>query len=110
MTPRIPTGPRFTPREVPELATTSAGIASGGYRHQAVFRLRASAAEVADRLASSVATVEAVDDTTCLVSTGSNSLDELVLHMGLLGFAFEVVSPPEVADHARTVAARLASA
>jgi predicted DNA-binding transcriptional regulator YafY len=110
MTPRIPTGPRFTPREVPDLATTGAGIASGAYRYQAVFRLRAAAAEVADRLASSVATVEAVDDTTCLVSTGSNSLDELVLYLGLLGFPFEVVSPPEVADHARTVAARLASA
>jgi predicted DNA-binding transcriptional regulator YafY len=108
MTLRIPTGPGFTPREVPELAVTGAGIASGAYRYQAVFRMRASAAEVADRLSSSIATVEIVDDTTCLVRTGSNSLDELVLYMGLLGFAFEVVSPPEVAEHVRTVAARLA--
>ncbi|GAB2597604.1 helix-turn-helix transcriptional regulator [Kribbella endophytica] len=104
---RIPVGPRFTPREVPE---DSQDIASGGYKYQAVFRVHASAFEVGDRLAPSVASVEAVDDATCLVRTGSNSLDELVLYMGLLGFGFEVVSPPEVAAHARTVAARLAGA
>ncbi|MEV6282130.1 YafY family protein [Kribbella sp. NPDC051770] len=107
MTLRIPTGPRFTPREIPEALP---GIASGGYKYQAVFRVHASAAAVADRLSSTVATIEAVDSASCLVRTGSNSLDELVLYMGLLGVAVEVVSPPEVAEHARTVAARLAGA
>ncbi|HZX05513.1 YafY family protein, partial [Kribbella sp.] len=33
--PRIPTGPRFTPRDVPELASTNRGVAYGGYRYQA---------------------------------------------------------------------------
>ncbi len=105
---RIPVGPRFVPREVP--SDVSDGIASGGYRYQAVFRVHASAFAVGDRLSSTVASVEAVDESTCLVRTGSNSLDELVLYMGLLGFAFEVVSPPEVAAHARTVATRLLGA
>lgn len=105
---RIPVGPRFTPRALP--SEVFEGIASGGYKYQAVFRVHASAFAVGDRLSSTVAAVEAVDESTCLVRTGSNSLDELVLYMGLLGFAFEVVSPPEVAEHARTVAARLAGA
>ncbi|ADB34822.1 Helix-turn-helix type 11 domain protein [Kribbella flavida DSM 17836] len=107
ITPRIPTGPRFTPREVPDLAASGAGIASGAYRYQGVFRMSAPAQEVADRLASSTGTVEPVDETTCLVSTGSNSLDELLLYVALLGFDFEVVSPPELAGHARQLAARL---
>lgn len=110
LNPRIPTGPRFTPRPAPELEDTSRGVASGAYRYQARFLVRAPAEEVADRIANTIGTVEPVDASTCILSTGSNSLDELTLYVGLLGFDFQVESPPELIDHVRTLTARLGAA
>ena len=107
--PRIPTGPRFTPREVPDQDRTERGIASGGYRYQARFLVQASAEQLTDRFAASVATVTPVDASTTLVEAGSNSLDELALHLGLLGYPFEVQSPPELIDHVQALATRLAA-
>jgi predicted DNA-binding transcriptional regulator YafY len=108
--PRIPTGPRFTPREIPDLDTTARGVASGGYRYQAAFLIHASAEQIADRLAPSVATVTPVSATTTQVEAGANSLDELALYIGLLGHPFEIQSPPELIDHVRTLTTRLAAA
>ena len=63
------------------------------------FLVQAPAEQVADRFAPSVATVTPVDATTTLVEAGANSLDELALHLGLLGHPFEVQSPPELIEH-----------
>jgi predicted DNA-binding transcriptional regulator YafY len=108
--PRIPTGPRFTPREVPELATTNRGVAYGGYRYQARILVHASAAEVADRYGPNVASVTAIDETTTLVETGANELDQIALHLGVLGLPFEVQDPPELIDSLRALTTRLAAA
>ncbi|GAA0610194.1 YafY family transcriptional regulator [Kribbella sandramycini] len=108
--PVIPTGPRFTPREIPELKSTATGVASGGYRYQATFRVSAPAGVVADQLPPTVATVSPLDPHTTRVTTGANSLDELTLYVGLLGHPFEVESPPELITHIRTLAARLTAA
>ncbi len=110
MEPRIPTGPRFRPREVPELDRTTRGVAGGGYRYQATFLMQAPAEQIADRIPSTVGVVEMVGPTTCLLSAGSNSLDELLLYVGLLGVDFEVQSPPELIAHVRTLTTRLAAA
>jgi predicted DNA-binding transcriptional regulator YafY len=107
--PRIPTGPRFTPREVPDLDRTERGIASGGYRYRARLLVRASAEELTDQFAASVATVTPVDASTTLVETGSNSLDEFALHLGMLGHPFEIQSPPELIAHIQELATRLAA-
>lgn len=108
--PRIPTGPRFTPREIPELDQTTRGIAGGGYRYQARFVVQAPAEVVADRISTAIGTVESLDAETCRLSTGSNSLDELVVYVGILGFDFHVESPPELVEHVRTLSARFAAA
>jgi predicted DNA-binding transcriptional regulator YafY len=111
LNPRIPPGPRFTPREdVPELGETNRGVASGGYRYQARFTLQAPAEVLADRIANTVGTVEPVDANTCTLTTGANSLDELLLHIGLLGYPFTIEEPPELLDHARGLADRLKAA
>ena len=107
--PRIPTGPRFTPREVPDQGKTERGIASGGYRYQARFLVEAPADQLTDQFAASVATVTPVDAATTLVEAGSNSLDELALHLGLLGLPFEIQSPPELIAHVQALATRLAA-
>jgi predicted DNA-binding transcriptional regulator YafY len=108
--PRIPTGPRFTAREIPDLKSTERGVASGGYRHQATFLIHAPADEIADRLGPTVATVTPVTADTTRVETGANSLDELALHIGLLPYQFEIQSPPELVDHVRALITRLTAA
>ena len=105
--PRIPTGPRFTPREAPDLDTTTRGVASGGYRYQARFLVHAPAERVTDRFAPTVATVTPIDEATTLVEAGANSLDELALHLGLLGHPFEIQSPPELIEHVEALTTRL---
>ena len=108
--PRIPTGPRFTPREVPDLKATNRGVAYGGYRYQTRLLVHAPVEQVADKFGPTVATVTSVDATTTLVETGANSLDELALHLGLLGYPLEIQSPPELIDRIRELTTRLAAA
>ncbi|RZT20242.1 putative DNA-binding transcriptional regulator YafY [Kribbella sp. VKM Ac-2569] len=108
--PRIPTGPRFTPREVPDLTTTNRGVAYGGYRYQTRLLVHAPVEQVADKFGPNVATVTSVDATTTLVETGANSLEQLALHLGLLGYPLEIQSPPELIDHIRELTTRLAAA
>ncbi|MEV5965076.1 YafY family protein [Kribbella sp. NPDC051952] len=107
--PRIPTGPRFTPRDVPELDRTERGIASGGYRYLARLLVQATVDQVADRFPSNVATVTQVDEETTLVETGANSLDQLAIHLGVIGYPFEIQSPPELIAHVQELATRLAA-
>jgi hypothetical protein len=92
------------------LDATARGVASGGYRYQARFLVHAPAEQVADRLGPSIATVTPLTSATTGVETGSNSLDELALYMGLLPFAFEIQSPPELIAHTRSLIDRLAAA
>ncbi|WP_455430203.1 WCX domain-containing protein [Nonomuraea jabiensis] len=54
--------------------------------------------------------IEAIDQHTCLLHTGSDSLDEIALYVGLIGFDFEILDPPELLDHVRALTDRLALA
>jgi predicted DNA-binding transcriptional regulator YafY len=113
ITPRIPTGPRFTPRQLPEAdiaAYTSRGITTRAYRYQARFTVHAPAGEVSAKFPPSIAYVEATGRAHCLLQVGSNSLEELVLWIGQGGFDFVVHEPPELIDHLRTLSARFARA
>jgi predicted DNA-binding transcriptional regulator YafY len=113
ITPRIPTGPRFTPRQLPEAdiaAYTSRGITTRAYRYQARFTVHAPAEEVSTRFPPSIAYVEATGRGRCVLEVGSNSLDELILWVGQGGFDFVAHEPPELIDHLRTLSARFARA
>lgn len=111
--PRTPTGPRFTPREPPDAdiaGYTSRGVSTAAYRYQGRFTLHASAEVVAERVTPTSGMVEAVDEHTCVLHTGSHSLDTLAVYVALLGFDFEVHNPPELIDHIRALTERLARA
>ena len=113
ITPRIPTGPRFTPRPLPETdiaAYTSRGITTRAYRYQARFTVHAPAEEVSARFPPSIAYVEATGRGRCVLEVGSNSLDELILWVGQGGFDFVAHEPPELIEHLRTLSARFAHA
>ncbi|MEU4317297.1 YafY family protein [Nocardia fluminea] len=111
--PRTPTGPRFTPREAPEVdlaGWVSRGVSTSAYRYQARITLEASAAEAADRIPPTVGVLEAIDERHCLLHTGSNSLDEIAVYIGLFGFEFHVHEPPELIERLRALADRVTAA
>lgn len=107
--PKSPTGPRFAPREPPEdaAAYVAKGVTTRAYRYQARVTLHMSAEAVADFGWTGFGTIEAIDDKTCELRTGAESLDGLTVFVALLGAEFEVHEPPELAEQLRVVAARL---
>ncbi|MEU5759602.1 YafY family protein [Nocardia sp. NPDC047648] len=111
--PRIPTGPPFTPREAPDADLTgylSRGVTTAPYRYAARITLRVAAEVAAERIAPTVGAIEAVDTESCVLRTGSDSLDELAIYVAGFGFPFRVHEPPELVTHLRELAARLGAA
>ncbi|GAB4589186.1 helix-turn-helix transcriptional regulator [Nocardia sp. IFM 10818] len=110
LTPKIPTGPRFTPREAPatDLASfVSQAISSAPYRYRARVTLHTSAELAAERIAPTVGAIEAVDEHSCILHTGANSLDEIAFYLGVFGFDFHVEEPPELVERIREISVRL---
>ncbi|WP_330228386.1 YafY family transcriptional regulator [Nocardia sp. NBC_00508] len=110
MHPRMPTGPRFTPREAPDTDLSgylSRGVTTAPYRYTARITLGVPAEVAAERIAPTVGVIEALDTESCLLRTGANSLDELAIYVATFGFPFRVHEPPELVAHIRTLAARL---
>ncbi|GAA4206787.1 WYL domain-containing protein [Streptosporangium oxazolinicum] len=110
---RTPNGPRFTPREPPgaDLALyISERISVDPYRYRGRFTVRAPADVVAARMPPTMAVVEPAGDGVCVLSTGSNSLDELAMWVAQLGVPFEVHEPPELIQHIRALGTRLVDA
>lgn len=110
--PKVPGGPRFTPRPLPpDLGQrVSFGVSTAAYPHQGRFRIHAPAEAVAERIGPTAATVEPVDEVSCLLHCGAASLDDLGLYVARLGFDFEVEEPPRLRERVRALAARLARA
>ncbi|WP_067533303.1 helix-turn-helix transcriptional regulator [Nocardia crassostreae] len=110
LTPKTPTGPRFAPREGPTgdlFSFVSQAISSAPYRYHARVVLHTSAQRAAERIAPTVGAVETIDENTCVLHTGANSLDELAFYIGVFGFEFHVEEPPELVERVRELAARL---
>jgi len=111
--PRIPAGPRFTPRQAPDFNLAdylTRGVSIAPYRYQAQITLHAPAEAAAERIPPTVGVIEAIDPDTCLLHTGSNSLDELAIYVALFGFRFRIHEPPELIAHIRDVVTRLTDA
>jgi len=111
--PLGPPGARFTPRPLPAgdvAAYVSQAISSAPYRYQARILIHAPAAAVAGRSSPAAGRLEAVDEHSCVLHTGSNSLDELALYVAIKGFDFEVLDPPELIFVLRELSGRLARA
>ncbi|WP_283134499.1 helix-turn-helix transcriptional regulator [Rhizohabitans arisaemae] len=110
---RTPGGPRFAPRDPPEgdlAGYTSRMISSAPYRYRCRFTVHAPAAEVTARFPPTVAVVEPLDEHTCTLESGSNSLDEMLFYITSLGLPFEAHEPPELLTHMRALADRLTAA
>jgi predicted DNA-binding transcriptional regulator YafY len=106
--PRVPTGPRFVPGQLPggDVATyLLRGVGSATWRYRAQVKVHAPATVVAGRLPPAVL-VDAVDDHTCIVHAGSDTPQMLAVYLGMLDADFEVDGPPELVERLATLSDR----
>ena len=111
--PVAPPGARFTPRKLPSdevAAYVSQSISSAPYRYQARILFRAPAAAVARHSSPAAGWLEEVGQHTCVLHTGSDSLEALALFVALKGFDFQVLEPPELVPVLRALSDRLRQA
>jgi hypothetical protein len=66
----------------------------------------ASAEVVLSRINPTVGVVESVDDTTCVLVTGADSIEIVAVYVGMLGIDFHVSEPPELVSHLETLGRR----
>jgi len=113
LSPRTPTGPRFTPRQPPEpdiVRYTSQGITTDVYRYRCRLTVMAPAQVVRAQIAPTIGVVTPLGQDSCELVTGSNSLDEVALYVGLIGHEIVVHEPPELREHMAALSARLSRA
>jgi predicted DNA-binding transcriptional regulator YafY len=105
------TGVRSRPADPPDAARfVSEGISVAPYRYQARVLLDAPADVVASKVPATTAVIEAVDETHCLLMSGSDHLDAIALHLTELDIPFTPLAPPELRTRCAALAARLQSA
>jgi predicted DNA-binding transcriptional regulator YafY len=110
---RVAADRRFVPREPPAediAAYVARSVSSARDRYQARVVLRAPLAEVAGRVPHSVGTLEAIDERSCLLRTGSDWLGGLAVYVAEIGVDFEVLDPPEFVERVKQLAGRFARA
>ncbi len=107
--PKMPTGPRFTPRALPTdpeiVAQVARGVAEATWRYRARVIVHAPAAHVRDRLPIPVE-VESLGENRCAFEPGSDHPGMLALYLGMLDADFTIVDAPELVDALRTLTRR----
>ena len=109
MTLRVPGGRRFTPRPLPGgdyTAFVLREVAFTGWKVHARITVDAPAAEVLARINPTVGVVETLDERTCVLVTGGDSLEIVAVWIGMLGLDFRVTEPPELVAHLRVIGER----
>ncbi|MDX8035446.1 transcriptional regulator [Lentzea sp. BCCO 10_0856] len=96
MSVRTPFGARFTPREIPggDAGAFVAARVSDRWPVQGVVRLSVPASEAVEW--HSYGEVLALDETSCQVRVGGETMDDVVFMLASITVEFEVVSPPEL--------------
>ena len=110
---KLKTSTRFLPREAPEgdyAAYVSKSLSQVAYPYRARVTLHASLEFLAKRLPISAGVLEAIDEKSCMLNTGSHSLEGITIHLTMLGVEFQVHEPPELIDYMRRLAQRLQAA
>ena len=111
---RLPAGPRFVPRDVPDAEVrerVSGALATATWAYRALVTVSAPADVVAARLPWP-ATIEPLDATSCRLELGSDSPELLAVHLGMLGadFMIDPAQSPELTEWLRVLAGRYARA
>lgn len=109
ITPRVPVGRRFSPRELPPEGArdhVDRGVASATWGYRARIVIDAPASVVSARLPAAAGPVTALDDDSCVLETGSDDPAALLRHLSMLDLDFSVADNPELAAEARRLAER----
>jgi predicted DNA-binding transcriptional regulator YafY len=103
------TGPPFTPRDFPGdiAAYVSRSIRQVPYRHRMRIRLKGPAAELARRIPGWCGVLEMLDEESCTLSTGADSIEALAAQVVLAGTDFDILEAPDCIAELREIAARL---
>jgi predicted DNA-binding transcriptional regulator YafY len=91
---------RFKPRRPPGgdfAAFASKSLASVPYPYRARISLQCPMTTIAKRVPPSAGVLEEIDSHSCMLHTGSYSLESLAIHLLWLGVDFQVQEPPELA-------------
>lgn len=113
LTPRLPTGRRFTPRELPVEGAADhvdRGVASAPWEYRATVIIHAPAAVVSERLPRAAGVVKVRDEASCVLESGSDDPAALLRHLSMLDLDFSVADTPALAAEARRIAERFARA
>ncbi|HWD61068.1 MAG TPA: WYL domain-containing protein [Humibacter sp.] len=113
MTLRMPTHRPFRPHPLPMddvRAHVMRAVAYSGWKVHARVTVLASADEVRSRINAAVGIVEPIDERTCVLITGADSVGTLAVYLGLLDLDVRVTDPPELVERMRTLAVRYAAA
>lgn len=96
---RVPGGKRFRPTPLPGgdyAAFVLRQVAFGGWNVHARITVDAPADEVLARINPTVGVVESIDDQTCVLVTGADSIEIVAVYIGMLNLDFHVSGPPEL--------------
>jgi predicted DNA-binding transcriptional regulator YafY len=107
---KLKTSTHFKPRKPPEgdfAAFVSKALSQVPYPYRARVTLDAPVDAIAKRVPPSAGVLEAIDERSCVLHTGSHSLEGITIHLSLLGVGFRVHDPPELIDYIRQLADRL---
>ncbi|MGV9821421.1 helix-turn-helix transcriptional regulator [Nocardia xishanensis] len=114
LTPRTPTGPRFTPRELPEgdaAAYLSMRLSDRAWPWRATVLLHVSAEDAGPRIWPGTGVVEAVDEHRCRLHVGADTPEALTWMITSVDLDFTLLSgPPELVAALRAQAARCTGA
>ena len=104
---RMATGRKYKPRPMDDYTDfVLRDVASTGWKFHARITVFASADEVLSRIHAAVGIVEPVDDNTCILITGAESLEVVAVYIGMLGIDFKVTAPAALVEHLRVIGER----
>lgn len=104
----VATGVRFVPQDPPDAAAFVAdSVSAAQYRFRARVIVHAPAQVIAERIPPSAGVLEPAGPGRCLLTTGADSIDMIVIHLGLLRSDFTVLEPAELIEQVRALAGRL---
>jgi predicted DNA-binding transcriptional regulator YafY len=109
ITPRMPTHRRFEPNPLPGgdyTAFVLRDVAYAGWKVHARFTVFAPADEVLSRINPTVGVVEAIDDKTSVLVTGSDSYEVMAVYIGMLDLDFAISEPAELVERLQSLGRR----
>jgi len=81
-------------------------VSAAGFRFTARITVHAPADAIAARINPAVGVVEPVDERSCVLATGADSVETVAVYLGLLDADFTVTGPPELIARLRVLAER----